>query len=272
MRILILILYLFVQSNLIFAEKYNSTPGFGLYLLGGGSYWNSKWESWDKFASTYNQGFGNHLNQTLTPFQPHKGYFFGAGFRFAIFGVEYSRYKYPDQTLAMIFKNGDQQIFQLKTNGYNMNFPIVYPVSKSFALGIDMGVKSMNGELHSHTVYKDGTKSYGPEHTINGIFEFNKRWLIQIGPRIEIGRRIKLFASATWNLMDSGDVTGLQDLGSDYGDVWTGQLRTVYLPEEFSNRKNDSYYFVGYGPLLRVVKGMKADVGLIFNIHNFKIF
>lgn len=245
---------------------------FRIYALGGGNYWEMKWKSWDNFSSSYNLGYGTKLNGTLSAFDPIMGYYGGVGVRLVVFGVEYSIYRAPDQIQTLSFQNGDKMEFQLITKGYNMNFPIVMPVSKRFSIGVDMGLKSLNGELHSRTVYADGTVSYGEDQETNGIFQFNNRWQIFIGPRFEFGKRLRGYLSVTWPMMDSGDVTGLQDLGSDYGLIWSNQLRTVYLPEHWNNRHNDLFYFVGNEPLLREFKGMQVQLGLAFDVFKFNMF
>jgi hypothetical protein len=245
---------------------------FRVYLLGGGSRWDMKWASWDRFAGSYNNGYNNSLSTQLGNFGPFPGWYAGAGFRLLVFGVEYSIYRSPDQVQSMVFKNGDRMEFQIYSKGYNMAFPIVMPVSKRASIGIDMGIKSLQGELHSRTVYANGTVSYGADQTSNGIFGFNNRWLIMIGPRFEFGKRLRGYVSLTWPMMNQEDVTGLQDKGADYGGIWSHQAKSVYLPEQWNNRENDQYYFVGYEPVLRDMKGMQVQFGMAFDIFKFNMF
>lgn len=264
------IVLVFVFFGFLFSMRPTSAQTF--YAFGGGDYWNMNWASMETFANSYNTGFNSKLTNQLGSFDPMLGWNIGLGFRFAVFSVEYERYGYPSQLQTLEFTSGDKMEMQLISNGYNMNFPIQVPVSDKFWVGLNLGLKSLNGELHVRTVYADGTESYGADQTINGIFEFNKRWLLYLGPRIEFGKKIRGYLSANWTMFDAGDVTGLQDLGSDYGGIWTGGMKTVYLAEEWTNRSNDLYYFVGYGPLKRELSGMSIKFGVIVDLYGMDIF
>jgi hypothetical protein len=267
MKKIIHLFFLFVLLNFFVPAKAQT-----FYVLGGGDYWNMNWNSMQYFTNSYNTGFNSKLSSQFGNFDPMLGWTIGLGFRFAVFSVEYERYGYPSQLLTLAFTSGDKMELQLVSNGYNMNFPIQVPVSDKFWVGLNLGLKSLNGELHVRTVYADGTESYGSEQTTNGIFDFKKRWLLNLGPRIEFGKKIRGYLSATWTMFDPGDVVGLQDLGSDYGVIWTGGMKTVYLPADWANRANDYAYFVGFGPLNRELSGMSIKFGLIVDLYSMDIF
>jgi len=154
---------------------------------------------------------------------------------------------------------------EFTSKGWDMNIPIIVPVSKMVNVGMDMEINIEKGNLRSRIVYADGTVSYGNESPMNGIFNFNSYWTAFIGPRIEIGKRVRGQLSVMWPLggAASKDVVGVQDKGSDYGGVWSNGDRTVYLVSDFSQRNNYNYYFIGIDSeslVQRRIKGMKVEL------------
>ncbi len=261
-----------LASIMAFGSVTGQVPGdFKFYLLGGANYRTIDWESWNKMATSFNTGWQNSLSAPITNFEPMIGYNFGAAIRFLVFSVEVKRYGYGSQTRSFIFKNGDRREMEFDSKGWDMNFPIIVPVSKYVNLGMDMEVNIEKGNLHSRIVYANGTVSYGNESPMNGIFNFNNYWTAFIGPRIEIGKRVRGQLSVMWPLggAASKDVVGVQDKGSDYGSVWSNGDKTVYLVSDFNQRNNYNYYYVGLDSeslVQRRIKGMKVELTIAVDL------
>jgi hypothetical protein len=249
-------------------------PGdFKIYLLAGGSFRTVKSESLENLVNSYNEGWSNSLSSPIRKFDPMVGYGAGLGIRLFIFSVELKRYGYFSQTRAFTFRNGDRREMELKLRGWDINIPVVVPISNSVALGVDFQLNVENGELHSRMSYDDGTTSYGNESPMNGIFNFNQCKSLFVGPRLELGTRVRAQLSVMWGLGDlnSKDVAGIQDLSSIYGSSWANGANTVYLVSDFAQRNNSDYYHLGVNSeslVQRHVKGLKVEFTVAVDLFN----
>lgn len=263
---------LLLFSLILMASSSAQIPGdFKVYLLAGGSFRTVKWQSMEDFASSYNDGWKTSVSSPLKAFDPVLGYGAGAGIRLFIFSVELKRYGYFAQTRSFNFRNGDRREMELGLRGWDINIPVVVPVSKSVAFGVDFQLNVENGLLHSRMKYDDGTVSYGNENPQNGIFNFNHCKSLFVGPRLELGDRVRAQLSVMWALGDlnSKDVAGIQDLSSDYGSGWATADNTVYLVSDFSQRNNSEYYHSGIDSeslVQRQVKGLKVEFTLAVDL------
>lgn len=255
-------LFVFLVS---FSVDAQDKGAFKFYLLGGGDYRTFKWESWNTMASSYNTGWQATLASPMEGLDPQFGYSFGAGVRLMVFGVEVKRYGFGSQARSFDFLNGDSRELRTQFEGWDLNFPIVAPVNKYLSIGMDMQMNIEKGTVQSAIIYADGTRSMGMENPQNGIFNFNKYSMLFIGPRIEIGSRVRGQISVMWPLGGDAakDVVGLKDQGSDYGGIWSNGDKTIYFVTDFAQRNNYNQYFVGVDSdalLLRRIKGMKVEV------------
>lgn len=255
----------FVFFVIILTKSFAQIPGnFEVYLLGGGSLRTVQWQSMERFADSYNTGWNTSISSPLKKFGPVVGYGAGAGIRLFIFSIELKRYGYFAQSNAFSFRNGDRREMELKLRGWDINVPVVVPISKSVALGVDFQLNIENGELHSRMEYDDGTVSYGSESHLNGIFNFNHCKSLFVGPRLELGNQVRAQLSVMWALGDlnSKDVNGIQDLSSMYGSGRANADNTVYLVSDFNQRDNSDYYHAGIDSeslVQRQVKGLKIE-------------
>lgn len=251
-------------------------PGdFNIYLLGGASYRTVKWESYNNFMNSFNKGWENSLSSPISNFYPMLGYGMGVGVRLFVFSLEAKRYGYVEQTRSFIFNNGDRREMQLQLRGWDVNLPIVIPVSKSLGIGMDMQMNIENGELHSRILYDDGTISYGDDSALNGIFKFNNYKSFFIGPRIEVGQRVRAQLSVLWAVanMDTDKVAGIKDLSYQHGGSGNNDA-TVYFVSDFNQRNNPDYYHRGVDSqslVQRQVKGLRVEFSVAVDLYRRKL-
>lgn len=271
-RLSLVVLVSFVTCVNSFAQ----VPGdFNIYLLGGASYRTVKWDSYNQFMDSYNQGWENSLSSPLKNFYPMLGYGLGVGVRVFIFSIEAKKYGYVEQTQSFSFSNGDRREMELQMRGWDINLPIVIPVSKSIGLGMDMQMNIENGELHSRILYDDGTISYGDDSPLNGIFKFNNYRSFFLGPRIEAGQRVRAQLSVLWAVanMDAGEVAGIQDLSKQHGGSSNGNS-TVYLVSDYNQHNNPDFYQRGADSqslVQRQAKGLRVEFNVAIDLYRRKL-
>lgn len=261
---------------LSYSNTHAQIPGdFHFYLLGGATYRTVEWESYNTLVDSYNAGWKDKIASPLSNFYPILGYGIGMGMRMFVFSIEAKNYGYMADVRSFYFNNGDRREMELQMRGWDISIPIVIPVSRLIGLGMDMQMNIENGELHSRMLYPNGTVSYGSDSPMNGIFKFNNYKSMFLGPRLEVGQRVRGQLSLLWAVgsMDSKNVAGIQDLSGEHGGTGNDGP-TVYLVSDFNQLNNPDYYNRGIDSqslVQRQVKGMRIEFNVVVDLYRRKM-
>lgn len=289
MKRYLLLLGLVGISTMAFAQqqtKFNIRAGFRVF--GGGSYSLVKLNSYENFVGSYNTANASRLKTPLGNLRPGAGWCVGADgyIAFLYFNVIQN---FSSASAKSVLKNGDSREFLLKYRPLDLNFDLMIPGKKKFAIGFALGMELQKATLYSGYRYANGRLSYAEDQPLNGIYRFRNSTRINAGLRMDYkvskwlvfslrAERIGFWAKLTedvgfdpgYNLVPHRDE---MMAGASSGPTNIDGTLHYYLPEDVANANNEYVYFVGTGgnTFANTYKGWRFMLTLQLNLKTWKL-
>jgi hypothetical protein len=228
--------------------------------------------TFDRFVASYNKLNSATITTPLTKLNPT---FYGAGgayFYYNFFYAEIGYAGFAAETSAS-FKNGSKREIKYEQHGVNTGIGLGFGTGNIAVYaygGLDFG---FGDRLTAYMIYPDGTKSYGNENLLNGVYVGTARFGLIYGLRAFFGgKNVKFMLAATkMSEWTERSKLGVSDHERGTAGVMTpGDLTDNRIGTNWGEYiKNPTQYGINKGEMvLSGWNGLSLNIGVAFGISS----
>lgn len=211
------------------------------------------WKSFDQFQQSYSAFYKNSIKKDFTGFKIGNGYAVNGDMTVGAFvlGIRYSRYYSKNE---VSFTSGGKRHFNARQSLLATAMGFGYQGENGHIQGT-MALLIGNERINSFYEYSDGTKSFGSERGLNGVYD-----------AIRMGWSGRFEASYNYFYLAGEYVFGkIAGIGSPLDDLF---MESNGLPTSYDRWVKDP---ISYGVeefVLPDMNGLRVEFGLRFNFSD----